>query len=121
MLVLDQQRFDPGFIDCITHALTSNQILHYLALTWAEDKERVVILWCHTGEAAAKAQSIRVALSKERKRRGEVRTFEIRVSSAWPYTHRGVKGEAIKIWRDRGTKMTRMYAALKQMKEQRGG
>jgi hypothetical protein len=113
--------YDPGFINSVTHSLTGAQILYYLFHTWATEPNRSVIIWCQSGEAASKENSIRVALAKERKARGLPRTFEMKFSAAWPYTHNGIKGEAIKVERTGGGIQTRMQAAFLAMQRKHGG
>lgn len=103
---------DPGFINSVIHSLTGAQILYYLFHTWEQDSGRSVIIWCDKGEAVAKMNAIRVALAKERGARGQQRTFELKFSEPWPYTHMGIKGEAIKVERVGGNMQTRMRAAF---------
>jgi len=103
---------DRGFVNTVIHSLTGAQILFHLLHVWRDEPTRSVILWCRKGEALAKMSAIRVALSKERGVRGTPRTFELRFSEQWPYTHEGIKGEAIKVERVAGTIMTRMQAAM---------
>jgi hypothetical protein len=105
-------QYDPGFIDSVVHGLTGAQILFYLFHTWNREPARPVIIWCEQGEAAGKVNAIRVALAKERKARDLPRTFELKFSDRWPYTHNGIKGEAIKVERMRGTLQTQMRAAF---------
>lgn len=100
------------FINCVIHQLTGAQILYYLLNIWTVDSQKPVVLWCRKGDAVSRASAIRVALSKERKSRDAVRTFELRVSEPWPYTHKGIKGEAIRIHRELGSMMTRVRAAM---------
>lgn len=106
---------EPGFINCLVHNLTGAQVLFYLFHAWKDDPNRAVILWCEKGEALKKMNSIRVALSKERKARGLLRTFELRFSFPWPYTHNGIKGEAIKVEQVGGTLLTQMRAAFTEL------
>lgn len=108
----DQKRFDPGFINCVTHSLTGIQVLYHLSLTWAQTPFQPIVIWCLPGDAAAKANVIRVALSRERKARGVKALFELRFSEPWPHTYMGIKGEAIKITRVGGGDLTRMRAAF---------
>lgn len=110
----EHKRFDPGFINCVTHELTGAQILFYLMHTWATEPTLSVILWCRE-DAISKGNNLRVALSKERKERKLVRTFELRMSEPWPYTHMGIRGEAIKIERVAGTLQTRVQAAAQAL------
>lgn len=112
----DHKHFDPGFINSVTHSLTGNQVLFYLMHTWASDPTQAIIIWCNRADAVYKMNSIRTALSKERKSRNTPRTFELRFSEPWPYTHMGIKGEAIKVERVGGTTMTRMQAALQKLR-----
>lgn len=114
------KQYDPGFINSVVHSLTGAQILYYLLHTWASEPNRPVIIWCQTGEGSAKENSIRVALSKERKARDLPRTFELRFSAPWPYTHNGIKGEAIKVERTGGGVQTRMQAAFLAMQRKYG-
>jgi hypothetical protein len=112
------KQYDPGFINCVTHSLTGAQVLYYLFHTWSKEPNRAVTLWCDKGDALQKMNAIRVALAKERKARSLPRTFELRFSDTWPYTHLGIKGEAIKVERTSGTMQTRMRAALLSMNRQ---
>lgn len=107
--------YDPGFINSVVHQLTGAQLLYYLFHTWSMSENRPVIVWCQTGEAAAKQNAIRVALAKERAARNLPSTFELKFSATWPYTHDGIKGEAIKIERTSGGLKTRMQAAFLNM------
>lgn len=109
-------QFDPGFINCLVHSLTGAQILFYLFHTWRDEPTRAVTLWCEKGEGLQKMNAIRVALSKERKLRNLPRTFELRFSDTWPYTHMGIKGEAIKVEQVSGTLLTQMRAAFLELK-----
>lgn len=109
------KNYDPKFINAVTHPLTGAQLLYYLMHTWEDDPSRLVTLWCRRGEAYSKANSVRVALSKERRARRLKRVYELRVSSYWPYTHEGIKGEAINIERVEGTLQTQMRAALQEI------
>lgn len=111
----ERKRFDPGFINCVTHELSGAQILFYLLHTWEKTPLQPVILWCRE-EATAKANAVRVALSRERKAHNLTRVFELRVSEPWPYTYMGIRGEAIKIERVAGTMQTRVQAAFEKMK-----
>ncbi len=104
--------FDPGFIDCVVHALTGAQVLFYLFNIWENESIYSTVIWCNKGETSAKVNAIRVALSKERAARGLPRTFELKFSESWPYTHNGIKGEAVKITRHRGSNATRLRAAF---------
>lgn len=108
-----------GFIDCVTHTLTGAQILFYLFHTWQSNPDASVILWCRTGDAKAKANAVRVALSKERGARSAPRTFELQFSTHWPYTEGGIKGEAIKVERLRGSMSTRLRAAFLTVTQER--
>lgn len=109
---LDRKRFDPGFINCVTHSLTGVQVLYHLGLTWAQLPSQSIIVWCLPGDALAKANVVRVALSRERKARGLSAQFELRFSEPFPYTHMGIKGEAIKVTKVRGGGLTQMRAAF---------
>ena len=112
MTHLPVSEYDPGFINCVIHSLSGAQVLYHLFHRWESDPNRPIIIWCEKGETSAKANAIRVALSKERKARGLPRTFELKFSEQWPYTHDGIKGEALKITRHGGTMLTRMRAAM---------
>lgn len=114
----DKKLFDPGFLNCVTHSLSGKQVLYHLLHIWEMNPYQAVILWCHQGDAQAKANAVRVALSKERRDRGEFRTFELRFGSPWPYTYMGIRGEAIVIERINGGMQTRVYAAFAALKEQ---
>lgn len=103
---------DPAFINGVIHSLTGAQILYYLFFSWESQPNRPVILWCQKGETAGKVNAIRVALAKERKARDLPRTFELRFSQHWPYTHEGIKGEAIKIERSSGGLRMQMRTAM---------
>lgn len=106
------KQYDPGFVNCVTHSLTGAQILFYAFHSWATDQNQSITLWCRKGDAQQKANALRVALAKERKQRQIPRTFELRFGEVFPYTHDGVKGEAIKVERVGGTLQTRMRAAF---------
>lgn len=110
------KQYDPDFINCVVHSLTGAQILYYLLHVWSKESNRPVVLWCAKGEGSQKVNVVRVALAKERKARGLPRTFELRFSDPWPYTHNGIKGEAIKVEQVGGTMQTRMQAAFFAMK-----
>lgn len=116
MIKPDHKHFDPGFINSVTHSLTGNQVLFYLMHMWASDSTMPVIIWCNRSDALYKASNIRTALSKERKSRNLPRTFELRFSEPWPYTHMGIKGEAIKVERVGGTIQTRLQAAMEKLR-----
>ncbi len=105
-------RFDPGFVNCVTHTLSGAQVLYHVLHTWHREEDSLIVIWCFEGEAQAKANAIRVALSKERKDRKLLRTFELRFSEPFRYTHLGIKGEAIIIRRDTGTMQTQVQAAF---------
>jgi ribosomal protein S9 len=121
MTAVPIKQYDPGFINSVVHQLTGGQILYYLLHTWSQEPNRTVIIWCQAGDAAAKENAIRVALAKERKARGLPRTFELKFSTPWPYTHQGIKGEAIKVERTGGGMQTRMQAAFLAMQRKYGG
>lgn len=104
--------FDPGFIDCVVHTLSGAQVLFYLFHIWENESIYSTVIWCNKGETSQKVNAIRVALSKERAARSLPRTFELRFSESWPYTHNGIKGEAVKITRHRGSNATRIRAAF---------
>jgi hypothetical protein len=114
----EQKRFDPGFVNCVTHSLTGAQILYHMMHSWNQSEDMPVTLWCRKGDAVAKASTVRVALSKERRDRNVLRTFELRLSEAFPYTHFGIQGEAIVIYRVKGGKMTQLQAAFTAIKTQ---
>ncbi len=109
----------PAFIDTATHFLTGAQVLFHLFHTWEVEPNRPVTLWSLRGEGIAKMKVIRVALSKERNERKTYRTFELRFSEPYPYTFRGIKGEAMRVVRVAGTMQTRINAAFVQLKEGR--
>jgi len=115
------RQYDPGFIDCMVHSLTGAQVLYYLFHTWSQHQTQSVIIWCERGETPAKVNAVRVALAKERKARSLPRTFELRFSDPWPYTHNGIKGEAIKVERVSGTLQTRMQSAFMTLMEKSNG
>ena len=102
--------YDPSFFDIATHQLSGPQILYYLFNAWQTQDS--VILWCRKGDGASKINTIRVALSKERKSRGVMRTFELRFNDPWPYTYNGVKGEAFKVEKIRGSFSTQFSDAM---------
>lgn len=113
-MMMDRKEFDPGFIDSVTHALTGAQVLYHMLHTWESQPRLPIIIWC-LGDAGFKADSIRVALSRERKANNAPRTFELRFSEPWKHTHMGVRGEAIKVTRELGRTTTRIQAAMQRM------
>lgn len=104
--------YESGLINCVVHSLTGAQVLYYLFHIWEDESVYSTILWCDKGETSAKVNAVRVALSKERAARGLPRTFELKFSQPWPYTHMGIKGEAVKVERLRGNSATRLRAAF---------
>jgi hypothetical protein len=112
---------ETGFVNCVVHSLTGAQVLYYLLHIWSREPRRSVILWCATGEAVAKSNSLRVALSKERKAKDLPRTFELKFSEPWPYTYLGIKGEAIKVEKLGGSIATRMRSAMLAMNRKAAG
>jgi len=102
--------YDPSFFDVATHQMSGPQILYYLFNAWQTRDS--VILWCRKGDGESKINTIRVALSKERKSRGAMRTFELRFGEPFAYTHNEIKGEAFKVEKIRGSFSTQFSAAM---------
>lgn len=118
---LPLQEPEIGFIDCVTHNLTGMQTLYHMLYNWKEDSRRPLILWCLKGTTEAQKNTIKVALSRERKIRGAVRTFELRFGEAWPYTHDGIRGDAMVVTRSLGSLTTRMNEAFQYLKHTQKG
>ncbi len=91
----------PRTLSLFRHPFTTRQALGSLLDLWRENQELPVILITEAGSAERFTRSIRVALSKERKKypKDSPVHYGFVQSDPFPYTDSGIRGEAVVLHR----------------------
>lgn len=78
--------FTERVIDTVTHYHSGRQMLFTLLRCWGESKDDPVILLAMPGEAEARVNALRIALSKERAATGTEAFYGMSVSEPFRWT-----------------------------------